>query len=694
MSVELIYTNDSITLPLSAIMTVPYLKKIYMEKPGNIIMMEKPMSPEVHNVLLCINERIPTNTIKSYETVYECLKIIIGWGITSEDILSTFYGYVNIYRKYCREGLGYIYLIYSLDVNCIDMRSIIQTIDPMSIVEAALLIPDIKNFPSTMIEMLAFFDKFDYSDCFDENNANVQQKVRKLLESIKEKQHLFKVDPFEIPNYFQYSPHNVKNVWACNKINQHKKFDALENTIVSRQEFDKRFTEFTYGLIEKSINPKVDFAFPYENVVFAGNSICKLLSTDYDVKLSRSSDLDMFVIGDPNTVAATVDKLLMWFDNNDNGSQSGNQNTYYSVKSSVISVYIKDVPRMFQIVSGTYNTPYQVISHFDFTHIQWAMHCGQVFGTPSACISMKEKITYLRNSTNIHIPRLMKALFHGYDIEITGFDAINMNITDLVNNPKSEETQAHIRVIRSWYYPKSDPNLDDDELHINITQEIQRIESSNMVFVDKKKASSNVILCGDFDALYGAKLYSDFNPMDVLRKKYPGKIITLAAKYGTMRLTSDQLTVMKVNIDDEGMHIVAKTTGDKFADFCNVLETSVFNMFTHKKIEKRILTDGMMTILIPKYILNNQLTKKRSICKSKRGLVLNIETDLAVDSTFRMIFTINIDINNRLIKLNPFLIIVDSVDEELDIANIEAEVASISPANKLVVQYDENDYNI
>ena len=690
MSVELIYTNDSITIPLSAIMTVPYLKKIYTEKPGDVIMMEKPMSTEVHDVLLCINERIPTDIIRSYETVYNCLKIIIGWGITSENILSTFYAYLCIYQRYCREGLGYIYLIHSLDANCIDMRKIIQTTDPMSIVESALLIPDIKNFPSTMVEMLKFFDEFDYSDCFDENNDNVQQKVRKLLESVKEKQHLFKVNPFEIRDYFRYSPHNVKNVWANNKINQHKKFDALENTIVSRQEFDRRFTEFTCGLIEKSINPKVDFAFPYENVVFAGNSICKLLSADYDAKLSRSSDLDMFVIGDPNTVAATVDKLLMWFDNNTGDST----NTYYSVKSSVISVYIKDVPRMFQIVSGTYNTPYQVISNFDFTHIQWAMHCGEVFGTPSACVSMKERITYLHNSTRIIIPRLIKALFNGYDISIDGFDAVNINITDLVNNPKSEETQAYIRKIRSWYYPKSDPNLDEDELHINITQEIQRIEESNMVFVDKKKASSNIILCGDFDALYGAKDYSSFNPMDVIRKRYPGKIITLAAKYGTMRLTSDQMIVKNVNIDDEGMHIVAAVNGEKFADFCNVLETSVFNMFTHKKIEKRILTDGSLMLLIPRYILNNQLIKKRSICKSKRGLVLNVETDLAVDTAFRMIFTINVDINNRIIKLNPFLIIVDSVDEELDIANIEAEVANIALGDKLVVQYDDNNYDI
>ena len=203
-----------------------------------------------------------------------------------------------------------------------------------------------------------------------------------------------------------------------------------------------------------------------------------MLSTEYNAKVSMPSDLEMFIIGDTvDSMLLTVTKLMDWFAANTGGKQL----TYYSVNQSVVSIYIVDVNRKFQIISTNSKTPYDVINRFDMSHCQCSYYDRKVSGPTSACLSMCNKLSYLKNISNPRVIRFIKTLYNGYDIDIDSFAELDINITDIVNDPNGEIMRGFIMDIKSWYVPKSDPTMDDDDLHNNICKQIKLIENSTIV---------------------------------------------------------------------------------------------------------------------------------------------------------------------------------------------------------------------
>lgn len=684
--------SDGVTklYTINEIKNIPYLLQLIEDGCDDDIVSRYIDSFEMNIIVKITNDGINELGYVSLKGCYRLITFMIKLNISEKymhDILNSVFNIKN------ETNIAYRYLIYRIFPEEEDDIFYIVKHDELvwkNIINS-LIIPEIYNDPIIYIEMINYFESLDINNCYSHRDNNVEKHIRRITDGRKQVLSQFLINPHQ-PNlidYFNYSPHGRDKVWKCQDISPYKKPQLFSSTIVNLETFKQRFEEFTCGLITKSINPTVDYTFPYQNVVFAGNSINRMLSAEYNAKLSMPSDLDMFIIGDTvDSILLTVTKLMDWFSANTGGKQL----TYYSVNQSVVSIYIVDVNRKFQIISTNSKTPYDVINRFDMSHCQWSYYDREVFGTTSACLSMRNKLSYLKNISNPRVIRFIKTLYNGYDIDIDSFAELDINITDIVNDPNGEIMRGFIMDIKSWYVPKSDPMMDDDDLHNNICKQIKLIENSTIVTNTTTLATSNIVLCGNFDAVYNSKKFTEFNPAEIRRDRINmNKKLFITSKQGIIKLISDELTVMKTIQVEAGIHIYAGELSKEFVAFCTTLDTMVFPLFSKRKLTNYIINEHMIDIFIPKYLLLAQSTRKSSCLRDKQGRHINIESDLKVGDKFTMLFSIYVERirdTNRM-KLEPYIFINNTYVQEFNIETIDNVVNAIDTVGVSDVTYDD-----
>lgn len=636
---------------------------------------------------------LPMIDLNSHSDVLTVLKTADYFGIPAETVSAGFSTWVENRKWIELWHPEYMYLVHSRNENVVDFRKFFRMHKkPFDSVVKAEKLPEVRADPVFYIEMLMFFKNYDLTTCFDENNEKVQQRIATLKSERDAIWRVFMINPHAdfLTEYFKHVPTNYP-IWDCSNISVVQAVEIGEMTIAPLDVARERFGEFTYKMLEKPLNTSVRKPFPAANVAFAGGSIAKILGINYNQKNARQSDVDLFVFGKNYEERSRVfEEVLDWFKTYDPVLRTSR--TYYGMRGSVTTVYIKDVMRKFQIISVNSANPFEIIGRFDLSHIQWCIVDGKFLGTPEACKSMREKVTRFANTKRLVSNRLVKALHCGYHIYKEASIIENfIDITDLIAPVVDEKTgvksqslqlQKMIRELYGFWYPKTIPDMDPDEERQHILCQIEKDCSANLVTDDPIFVLNNITIGGNFDNDYESVLFSTFNIANIANHVLGRRItkVTLRSNKGIIRLNTCLLKVNGIVQNDNGIEIRAKPEDAAFTDFCNQLEGPVFRLYRNGGVTSHILNDaGELSLIVPKYKLDNQVVRGVSCLKSQRGQALNIEEDLKPGDEIQVLFSIEINMypDYRAVKLNPSKFIKYVKYDLADIARARSESARI-----------------
>lgn len=684
---------------------------------------------------------IPTVDLGSHLEVYNLLQITRLLGIPDEKLYSgSFKGWTEHIKWTNLRLPEYMWLIYENVEELVDFRKYVRLAhEPFEMVVRAIELPEIKKCAESLISLMTYFNNFKIETCFNMNNDKVQSLITRLRADHERLKCKLLINPHDFPEYFAGSSYESSKsgdiVWPCAAISTVKPPVPGVSNIVSMDVVMERFHEFTCGLFKAplsatagagknstlqsecekstdntkstdttkstisgnegyvstdSIKDSTDSTkraesyrtFPWDNVVFAGGGATKILSSDYEKKNSRQSDVDLFIFGETfDDRKKTLDAVLEWF----NTFGEERSRTYYAIRGSVISIYIKGVNRKVQIVSSNARNIYDIIGRFDMTHIQWAMWKGRYYGTPEAAIAMRTKITRFSNVRSIKAYRLVKAMVSGYDIEKSEEICEKViDISSLVDDPTNEQLQTIIRDFHGYYYPTEMSDYDPDDELKHILAMICKDSNASMATNDPTYVKQNVVVSGNFNDSYESISFTTFNPALIMNKGQNRRmqLMTLKTKHGIMRLTSSFLTVRRAMTDDEGCKITLKAETEEFIEFTKLLEGNVYRMFRAGGVTKTLFNDGReLSIEIPRHSLDAQVSRGFSIFRNQRGQSLNIEEDLAPGDKVQFMFIVELIMTDavRKVVLKPIKFIkyaTDNGEHCEDNDDIDGEIAA------------------
>ena len=637
----------------------PLLKNIKSDQDSIFIPIEYTF--ELRNCLIKIFDD-GYSYINSYCTTYKIINALRYLGASDKTIEKSIKHVEDIESM---RDFEYMYAVYTLINDMVDWRKFFrQHPRPFAHLEkisSVGLYHDSKLF----MDLLLFYKNFDMTLCYDEINDFVREEINTLNSMRKSMKDVFLVDPYNIFDYFKHTPaFSNDNVWKCDNVSIVPKPEYGRCMLSSIADVRKKFEEFTFGLFR--IIKKNAVEFPFNNVVFAGGSVMKIIDTNYMPKYGRQSDLDMFIIGKTyEEKKETFDRIIKWFENID--PVTGKTNVFFSMIGSVVNIYIKNVKRVFQIISSDAKSPFDVIDRFDLTHIQWCIHNNKLYGTPGACQSLREKTSYVNNVPRLNEERFIKALYYGYDVHYTAEAKDVADITQLLGKitcPKTGNKITNplltnmIRTFQSHWYPVHDDELEPDEEEEIILAQIEKESKVNIVTTDSKKITNEIVIGGDFDNMYASISYTTFNMTHLLHQnnRWASKIL-LRTRRNRVKLTSDDLIVR--GITDNAEHKIIKVAATKeFIAFCEQLEGPVRNMYQLQgELTKKLVAGDCITIKISKGKLNKD--NSISFLRDRNGMPLIIDENLSVDDVIQMMFTITLvnNYNNKYIELDPVRLI-------------------------------------
>jgi hypothetical protein len=498
------------------------------------------------------------------------------------------------------------------------------------------------------VNALQFYSTYNVAEAFQGNNQNTQEIIKRLLSQRIEYIDYMLIDPYNLNDYFQYTP-NPAEKWSCGAISQAPKLSYLEPTIAPYETAMKNLMSFSCGYIGDD--------FPFDNTIVAGGVGPRILDPKFNPVRSRSADIDIFIIAKtPESRLETLTNIINYFESKAPGK------TFYAVRNSVTSVFIVDVIRKFQIISSQYTSAYDIISNFDMTHLQWMYVNGKFYGTSAACIALRSHSTQLGNGRNIKQERFIKALLSGYDVIITPALLTKCNISDLINDPKNTRVMAVSSDLGKYYYPRSEPDATFEELCESYIANIKDFAKCTIVTNQPTLCIENMQLGGIFDNNYEMSLFTGFNVNNLSNAYRNNRSRTqLMAKYGPINITSDMCTVSNVVTTETNMAISLRIT-EEFNQFLQMLENTVYRMYYRDQVTKKVSCDNeslIITVDIPEYKIANQVKYGNSILISHRGSGLNLEEDLRTGDTVQFsfrVYLINLH-NERSLSIDIFKLI-------------------------------------
>lgn len=609
---------------------------------------------------------IPTIDLISHADVLIVLKLSNFLGLDSALVSSGFANWIAHSYWTNLWSPEHLYLIYCVNPDLVDFGKLFKDC-PTAVESIAKFaeLPEAKAQPATLIEGLMFFGKYDFASCFAENNHAVQAQIKSLEDSRKKIWKAFLLDPHSggFSDYLRFIPTN-HTVWNCKGISSVESPEAYDAVIAPADVARKQLSEFTFGLLDKSPNENLaGEKFPFENVIIAGGGVTKILSPGYNRRNARQSDVDLFIIGKNNEERARVfKKVLEWF--HSINTETRMSNTYYALWGSVVSIYIKDIRRKFQLISINMSNPHEILNHFDLTHIQWSYSSGRFLGTPAAFLAAREKVARVNNAGRLKTLRMIKALHCGYSLLKTDDIVENyVDITPLVDDPGSHQMQSLLRELHKWYYPVTDLDMSPEEERQHILSQISEDSNATLVTDDPKFVIDNVTIGGNFEDGYESVLYTTFNPAIVENRVVGRRVqrITLRSKHGQIRLTTSIMKIARVIVAESGLTIVAIADG-AFRDFCNMLEVTVYRLFRQHAVTRHLVNDKLeISFEIPQHKLDKQITSGKSCLRNQRGAALNIEEELHVGDDFQVLFMTdvvdNTETGDRAIELRPLVFV-------------------------------------
>jgi hypothetical protein len=630
----------------------------------------------------------PNDKEKSYFMIYKIITTFIKkYKPTQEELERRFKSFSSFYLgDEISFDVKFIYLINKLVPGCVDFNHYALTYLNSG---QNIFKPTSQRLynPVDFIGMLIWYDSFDIKSLFTANNKEVQMQISTLLEQKADCKKNYLIDPMDgfYEEMFRFTNLHLSEdqYWKADGISLVKKPAFGERTMATYQEFLENFKHFTGGIFDKSPNVDIDEFQPFDwsGVCIAGGSALQMMEYPYSPK--RSSDIDLFIYSSTAKQSSQkIQYLLNWF---------SSPKTYFGVIGSVISVYIVDYPRIIQIVCSNDACIYDIISRFDLSHIQWAISKAtleteqklttndtpqkrkrnqeetkmsqnlNVFATPYAMYSLRNKISIIRNSNRLNLARYIKTLFRGYSIDKRHSVIQNEKEFDLDTLLKNN-IGDYKRDYYTYYTPTSDSikDMPAEEAEQHILGMITVHSNCNIVSKDNITINNSVVPFGNFD--YGSSSFVNFKPeiIKVSRNKIcqdkHGKKITL------------QSSICKVNdimLEENSMTVILETTDPEFIKFLGVLDTDVYAMYVRYDNERKrpILFNkdkrNLFKVVVGKFRLENG-----SIFKNDQNEEMNITEDLEKDQDVKVIF--NIGIADRNIHIHPIKIILITKPQEAE----------------------------
>lgn len=616
---------------------------------------------------------LPMKHVRSHRDVYIIVTLAEHIGINYDKLMKSFLGFAANRRWVELENAEYLLLLRNAMEELVDMKSYFTTVkDPFKCLAHITAVPEYRANPAALIDALLYYKQLKFETLFAANNRDITSKVEALNASRAKAWRHFLVDPHAdyMREYFVHVPVN-DNVWSCNGISATAAPAPGDQVVVPLETALERFHEFTRQMFLKAPNPNARDPFPFGRVAFAGGSTTKILGTDYDPKNARQSDCDIFIFAETVDERAEVyEKVMRWFDT---------PNTYYALRGSVTTIYIKDISRKFQVISINASNPYDVIARFDLTHIQWmlvgdtngpnASWQPHFYGTPEACRAMREKITRFSNTARVRIHRLIKALHCGYSVSR---DTDVVDISDIIGDKALLEKQ--IRELYGWYYPTSHPDMSREDEERHILRMIEQDSDAALVHNNLNVILDNVTISGNFEIDYDGVTFQNFNTSMLIIPRNIGRNSahkTVKTKNGTLKVMSSSLEVTNVRVGDAGVDVTIKVDNGEFSEFIKTLEGPVYRLYAgNRAINKRIVEDGRIKFNVNRRALDAQVTRGISKLRSQRGVPLNIEEDLQAGDRVQILFLVTVDLtqDRRGITLVPLRFIkyckYDPVEDE------------------------------
>jgi hypothetical protein len=291
---------------------------------------------------------------------------------------------------------------------------------------------------------------FPFEECFDELSVYTRTTIARLKRERFNYSEVFMINPYE-DDYAEYiSARAVYSgsgrIISSSKYTKVKHPDLGSPILASHDVVVSRIT----NEIKTTIGPYID---EWDNIVLAGGLIAKAVMPQVSRTVNHKSDIDVFITSTETQQSAdALRKIIEDLDNED---------TYYSVLSSVASIYFARNPKTVQVISTDDVSPASVIARFDTSNSQWMyLHkTKEILCSPRALVGMKFGMTFIMNVTNPK--RIYKSLLAGFDvcttleyIDVDGKNELEINDEDI-----EVERKKHILV----WQPSSDDVFDTKE---------------------------------------------------------------------------------------------------------------------------------------------------------------------------------------------------------------------------------------
>lgn len=430
---------------------------------------------------------------------YYALKTLEYLGYTKENIVQAHNVDTNAVAYTSIQDIGFFYFIERNYPEFVNWRSLfMKNQDPWKYISEMFELPEMKNNPEDALDAMRFFQDLNLAQ-FANDGADAG-KIRALEDQKLRANLVLDVYGFD-PEYYTYpGPSTDPRVLDASKYSERPPLKAGTRTILpDMQSARKNMSDVLTTLFKKSPNPNFPDDFPWNKVVLAGGLIEWVL-TNPSERIPASSDIDIFVVGEGESIVNTLNVLLQYF--NVPRTPDGRKNRYISTKGgySVFEVRIMGYQRPIQIILSTNSiNAYDVISRFDLSNIRLCYYNGHFYGTPDSITTLRTRVATVQNSERIQIGRYAKTLFKGVSLLLENSLPDAQQDADL-RNPASEFC---VRIRRSMagsvMKMEHDMSITPTEEDDRFTHQIAQLVNGSHVFTGigdldeavRKAAASN-----------------------------------------------------------------------------------------------------------------------------------------------------------------------------------------------------------
>jgi hypothetical protein len=594
---------------------------------------------------------VPISDVTSHKGVLNMVKAMQAMHLPTNQILRGFGDWTAHPKWFDMTDRGYMFQLSRLMPELVNFDLIFRHAHEHI---GVIITENIESYPindDARLAAIQFFSGYKFEELkYPEMNMNVRDNIKQMNRKRIAVSDIFLIDPTE---WNSDRVETTEPTWSIPEISDIPKILPGTPSCVSPAVFKERFDAFTGGIFNK--NPE---KFPLENVVFAGGAISKMMLENCTLDNLSISDLDLFPIGkDQLTRAKVLLDILKWFD-------SLQQYKWFVSNRSVISVYLLDIKRKFQIISTGFSTAHSVIARFDSTNVQWCYHLGKVYTTARGLQTARDGIARIENIKVLRVLRILKTMINGFSIEKNKELEAKVDMTKLISKDNRQEIDDMIDGLYKYYYPECLNKVDGPS-----PREIKHIRA--MIAADARcdivrdtvgDAMNNAVIGGNFESDYSSNAYSCVNLNSIapdIFGKATHNFTTIKAKIGTGRevtlyIMSDPLTVVEVISNATGVTFTMQASV-AFGDWCRLFDQTVGPRFGRPVTKPFVSVNNTFTFMIESQhldVLNRCREHLRpgedvDICKSQFGTILDVTNNVKTGDICQMQFRIQVCKNDN-----------------------------------------------